>query len=59
MKQTFTIWKSDIPQWGYEITAKNYHNIAPDVDTAVRMLKDRYGRNVKIRIKADGKGDTK
>lgn len=51
MSRTFTIKKARFPQWGYEITAKNYHNIAPSIEIAVRYLKDRFGNNVKIRIK--------
>lgn len=46
----FTIKKARIPQWGYEITAHGYHNIAPSVPAAVRMLRDRFGNNVRIRI---------
>lgn len=28
----YTIKKSKIQAWGYEITAKNFHNIAPSVE---------------------------
>ena len=49
-KMTFTIKKSRISAWGYEITAKGFHNIAPSVDSAIRYLKDRYGHDVKYRI---------
>lgn len=39
----------------YEITAESgsytFHNIAPSVEVAVRYLKDRFGSDVKIRIK--------
>ena len=51
MNRTFTIKKAKIQQWGYEITAKNYHNIAPSIEIAVQYLKDRFGSSVKIRIK--------
>lgn len=47
---TFTIRKSRIPQWGYEITAKGFHNIAPSVEIAIRYLIDRYGSSVKYRV---------
>lgn len=48
---TFTIKKAKIPAWGYEITAKGFHNIAPSVEAAVNYLQDRYGPDVKYRIK--------
>lgn len=44
---TFTIKKSKVPAWGYEITARGFHNIAPSVEAAVRYLQDRYGLDVK------------
>lgn len=46
----FVIRKSKIKAWGYEITAKNFHNIAPTVEAAVSYLRDRYGHDVKYRI---------
>lgn len=48
---TFTIKKSKIDTWGYEITAKGFHNIAPSIEAAVRYLIDRYGHDVKYRIR--------
>lgn len=53
MTRTFRITKSAIPQWGYEITGGGYHNIAPDQETAIRMIRDRYGYGVDIRIGKD------
>lgn len=47
----FTIQKAKIPAWGYEITAKGFHNIAPTVEAAISYLKGRYGCNVKYRVK--------
>lgn len=47
----FTIKKSSIPEWGYEITAKGFHNIAPTIESAVTYLKNRYGYDVKYTIK--------
>lgn len=47
----FTIKPARIPGWGYEITAKGFHNIAPSVEAAIAYLKDRYGYDVKYRIK--------
>ena len=47
----FTIKKSKIPQWGYEITAKGFHNIAPTVENAVNYLQDRFGPDVKYSVK--------
>ena len=49
----FTIRKSKIKAWGYEITARNFHNIAPTAEAAVRYLQDRYGYNVHYRIAKD------
>ena len=46
----FTIKKSKIKQWGYEITARGFHNIAPTADEAVAYLKDRYGYDVKFKV---------
>lgn len=48
---TFTIKKSKIPAWGYEITARGFHNIAHSVDAAILYLQDRYGMDVKYIIK--------
>ena len=48
---TYTIKKSKIPAWGYEITAKGYHNIAPSIEIAVAYLQGRCGRDVHIIIK--------
>jgi len=47
----FTIKKSKIEGWGYEITAKGFHNIAQSVEAAVRYLQGRYGYDVKYRVK--------
>ena len=49
----YTIKKSKIPAWGYEITAKNFHNIAPTKEAAIRYLQDRFGRDVQYRILRD------
>lgn len=49
----YTIKKSKIPAWGYEITAKHFHNIAPSVEAAVSYLKNRFGPDVKYRVKED------
>lgn len=46
----YTIKKSKIEVWGYEITAKGFHNIAPSVEIAIRYLKDRFGHDVKYRV---------
>jgi len=51
--RVFTIKKSRIPQWGYEITAKNFHNIAPSEEAAKQYLQDRFGAGVKIRVKQE------
>lgn len=52
MKTTvYTIKKARIEAWGYEITAKNFHNIAPSVEAAIDYLQGRFGHDVKIRIK--------
>ena len=48
---TFTIKKARIPQWGYEITAKGFHNIAPSIEAAIMYLKNRYGYDVKYIVK--------
>ena len=49
----FTIKKSHIPAWGYEITAKNYHNIAPSIEAAIALLKFRFGPQVKYTVKEE------
>lgn len=49
----FTIKKAHIPEWGYEITSKGFHNIAPTIEDAVKYLRGRYGYDIKIRIKAE------
>lgn len=47
----FTIKKSKISSWGYEITCGDwFHNIAPSVEIAIDYLKDRYGSDVKYRV---------
>ena len=46
----FTIKPAHIPTWGYEITARGFHNIAPSVDAAINYLQSRYGWDVKYRI---------
>lgn len=48
---TFTIKKAKIPSWGYEITAKGFHNIAPTVEAAVSYLQGRFGADVKYKVK--------
>lgn len=53
----FTIQKAKIPAWGYEITAKGFHNIAPIVEAAISYLKGRYGCDVKYRVKEDKRND--
>lgn len=55
----FTIKKSSVPAWGYEITAPGFHNIAPSVDSAVAYLKNRYGYDVQYKIVPDTTGLTK
>lgn len=49
-RMTFAIKKAKIDKWGYEITAKGFHNIAPSVEAAVNYLEDRYGLGVKYRV---------
>lgn len=51
----FTIKQAQIPAWGWEITARGYHNIAPTKEAAIRYLQDRYGHDVKYRVKEDKK----
>ncbi len=53
---TYTIKKSRIEAWGYEITAKGFHNIAPTVEAAVNYLQGRFGHDVNYRIKEDEYG---
>ena len=48
---TYTIKKSKIEKWGFEIIAKNFHNIAPTIPAAIDYLKDRFGHDVKFKIK--------
>lgn len=55
---TFTIKKSKIPSWGYEITAKGFHNIAPSVEAAVDYLQGRFGADVKYKVKGVSNDDT-
>lgn len=50
----FIIKKAKIPQWGYEITAKGFHNIAPSIEVAIMYLKSRYGYDVKYIVKDKG-----
>ena len=52
---TFVIKKAKIPEWGYEITAKGFHNIAPSVESAINYLKARYGNSVKYTVKGEEK----
>ena len=53
----FTIKKSKITAWGYEITGRNFHNIAPSIESAVDYLKDRFGLGVKYRINKGGNAE--
>ena len=53
----FTIKRAKISAWGYEITAKGFHNIAPTVEAAVDYLKGRYGADVKYKVKVVTKDD--
>lgn len=48
---TYTIKKSKIEAWGYEITAKDFHNIALSVEAAIRYLQGRFGSDVKYRVR--------
>ncbi len=50
---TYTIKKSRIESWGYEITAKGFHNIVPTVEAAIKYLQNRFGYDVKYRIKEE------
>ena len=54
---TFTIQKAKVPAWGYEITAKSFHNIAPTVEEAVSYLQDRFGADVKYKVKGVTEND--
>lgn len=47
----YTIKKARFEAWGYEITAKGFHNIAPSIEIAINYLKDRFGCDVKYRVK--------
>lgn len=53
----FTIQKAKIPAWGYEITAKGLHNIAPTVEAAVSYLQGRFGADVKYKVKGESDDD--
>ena len=51
----YTIRKSNIDGWGYEIIGTEYghpkfHEIAPSVETAIRHLHFRFNDHIKIRI---------
>ena len=50
---TYTIRPARIASWGDESTAPHYHNIAPSVDAAIRYLQDRFGSDVKIRVREE------
>ena len=47
----FTIRKARVPAWGYEITGRNFHNIAPTVEAAITYLQGRFGHDVKYIVK--------
>lgn len=47
----FIIKPAMIKQWGWEIVARGFHNIAPTKESAINYLKDRYGHDVKYTIK--------
>ena len=49
----FVVKKSKIPQWGYEITGRNFHNIAPTEEAAINYLKGRFGADVRYTVKAE------
>ena len=49
----FTIQKAKIPAWGYEITAKGFHNI----EAAVSYLQGRFGADVKYKVKGESDDD--
>lgn len=53
MTNVYIIRKAKIKQWGYEITCKNYHNIAPSVEAAINYLKDRYGSSVRYIVRKE------
>lgn len=55
----FTIKKSNVEAWGYEIIARNFHNIAPTAEAAVQYLKGRYGCDVKYKIRIKSEIKTK
>ncbi len=50
---TYTIKKSQIAGWGYEITAKGFHNIAPTAEAAIKYLQNRFGYDVKYHVKEE------
>ncbi len=54
---TYTITKSRVESWGYEITAKGFHNIAPTVETAIKYLQGRFGYDVKYRVKEEKRNE--
>lgn len=54
---TYTIRKAKIPAWGYEITARGFHNIAPTAEAAVEYLKGRFGHDVKYIVKGETSDD--
>lgn len=49
----YSVKKARIPAWGYEITSKGFHNIAPTEEKAIDYLRWRFGHDVKIRIYDD------
>ena len=50
---TYTIRPATLASWAYEITAPHCHNVAPSVDAAIRYLQDRFGSDVKIRVREE------
>lgn len=56
-KMTYIIKKAKIGKWGYEITANSkrsgykYHNIAPTIEAAISLLRNRFGADVDYKIK--------
>ena len=50
---TYTIRPARIASWGYEITEPHYLNIAPSVDAAILYLRDRFGSDVKSRVREE------
>ena len=47
----YIIKQSKVRTWGYEIVAKGYHNIVPSIEDAIRLLQNRFGPDVKFRVK--------